>query len=104
MHSVVALGMRHQWIEDGGFLRKSDDYPTGWARWRCLGESGLAQQMGGEEAGSPAYGQHSQCIAPRVVRCGCRIFGHNYSSLVAASAVALTSLPQPGGRRPAALQ
>ena len=67
MHSVVDFGMRHQRIEDGGFLRKSDDDAAGWARWRVLGEGGFAQQIGRNEACSPAYRHQSQCIAPRVV-------------------------------------
>ena len=67
MHSVVDFGMRHQRIEDGGFLRKSDDDAAGWARWRVLGEGGLAQQVGRNEACGPAYRHQSQRIAPRVV-------------------------------------
>jgi len=54
MHTVIDLDMRHQRIKDRGFLREPDDNPALGNSWSLLAEGGLGQQIGREDAGSPA--------------------------------------------------
>src|SRR3954453_14019452 len=63
MHTIIDFNVRHQRIEDGRLLSKSDDDATARFGGGLLSEGRRTQQAWGSEAGSPGHHQ-SKCTAP----------------------------------------